>query len=305
MASAPTASDILFMEAHIRENKIPSIVTANVICIIAAYLAVVLRFISRRFVQAKLGPDDWWIVGALLVYTGFIIGFSLSTLWGAGFTNVKKDNIADEVLYCAVILCIKFSIILLYRRIFPQRWFKIALILLGLFITVWAVTAAFLGIFQCVPISFAWNPKQPGHYIYYGKVVLGIGIINVVTDFIILGFPVPLIWKLMISKQQKLLLTVTLMMGGSACIISIVRLFYAQIVGSSVDPSWNDVNGGILSTAELCVRIAAACIPTYRPLFNRLIHGSAIQSGRQADLEYLRHISAAGREGEQTKRIAN
>ena len=66
MASAPTASDILFMEAHIRENKIPSIVTANVICIIAAYLAVVLRFISRRFVQAKLGPDDWWIVGALV-----------------------------------------------------------------------------------------------------------------------------------------------------------------------------------------------------------------------------------------------
>lgn len=98
-----TPTEIQYLKEHISDSKVSSIIACCVSCGIIAYIAVGLRFFARRLVPSGVSVDDWMIFAALvsftvcswllrhrqltqpkLVYTGFIIGFALSTVWGAG-----------------------------------------------------------------------------------------------------------------------------------------------------------------------------------------------------------------------------
>ena len=56
----------------------------------------------------------------------------------------------------------------------------------------------------------------------------------------------------------------------SAFIVSIVRQAYAGKVGSTADPTWDDMPAALVSVAELMAGFLAASIPTYRPLWRRI-----------------------------------
>ena len=66
----PTAADIAYQQAHIDDNAIPGIITANVICIVAAWIAVALRLYSRRLVRIPIITDDWLIVASVVRQKG-------------------------------------------------------------------------------------------------------------------------------------------------------------------------------------------------------------------------------------------
>ena len=62
----PSAADIAYQQAHKEDNAIPGILAANVICIIAAWIAGLLRLYSRRLVRAAIKTDDWLVIGSLV-----------------------------------------------------------------------------------------------------------------------------------------------------------------------------------------------------------------------------------------------
>jgi hypothetical protein len=128
-------------------------------------------------------------------------------------TDEIQSNLIDMCTYVAGMVCIKFSILLLYRRIFPSQTFGYFLLALGAYIAAWGLAAFFCGIFLCVPMAAMWDPTVKGRCIDYGKVTLVIAILNILNDFTILAFPMPLIWKLQMSFQRKLLVFLTFMIG--------------------------------------------------------------------------------------------
>lgn len=105
------------------------------------------------------------------------------------------------------------SILFLYHRIFIQPWFRVALKLTGALIMAWGITSNLVNIFQCWPISFQWNPTEAGHCIDYAKSSLVFSVVNIITDFVILGLPMPLVWQLKVSKRSKLALSATFAAG--------------------------------------------------------------------------------------------
>lgn len=143
-----------------------------------------------------------------------------------------KVNIADDNLYGFAIAFVKFSQLCLYSRIFPQRRFKLHLALMGTFITGWAIATSFGSIFQCVPIASRWNPSLPGRCLNYGKFALVIGIINIVTDFVILGLPMPLVWRIQTTTTNKILLTVVFLLGGW----SVPKSLHLEAVSPTISP---------------------------------------------------------------------
>lgn len=68
--SPPTATQIQYMEAHIKDNLKPAIIISNTICLTAAYIGVTMRFISRFLIQAGFKADDWLILAALVNQLG-------------------------------------------------------------------------------------------------------------------------------------------------------------------------------------------------------------------------------------------
>lgn len=110
---------------------------------------------------------------------------------------------------------IKFSILLLYRRIFPHKTFHKYLLATGLIILSWAVATFFLDIFTCTPVAYQWDKTIKGTCINYGTVTFAVGITNVVVDFILLGLPLPILWGLQMSGRKKFLLFLLLGAGSS------------------------------------------------------------------------------------------
>lgn len=73
----PSPQVLQYQEIHKNDNKGPDIVASLAIMLTIAYIAVGLRFASRRMVQAKLLYDDWVMVVGLVCLARWP-GFPLS-----------------------------------------------------------------------------------------------------------------------------------------------------------------------------------------------------------------------------------
>ncbi|KAF2179539.1 hypothetical protein K469DRAFT_441568, partial [Zopfia rhizophila CBS 207.26] len=267
-----TPAQIEYMTAHVQDNRRTRYIIANAICLAVATVAFVLRFISRRLGCVKLGVDDWFIVVGMFLTTAYVTMLFVLLRFGMGrHIILVKDArgltislITAETLYAVSICFIKLSVLGLYNRLFPQQWFHRTSIAVGIFIALYTITKISGDIFQCVPIQAHWTPSIHAKCIDFSKLVIVHGVLNIVTDFVILALPMPVLWNLHLDKVKKWALTFMLLVGALVCIISVVRLPIVKEVDTP-DPSWDFVWPLAISAIECCAAIIAACVPTYRP----------------------------------------
>ena len=92
-----------------------------------------------------------------------------------------------EVLYSMTTGWVKISILMLYRRIFPSKSFHIIVWANVAVICAYLTASILLSILQCIPIASGWDPTISGICLNYYAVVVVVGVINIVTGFIILA----------------------------------------------------------------------------------------------------------------------
>ncbi len=130
-------------------------------------------------------------------------------------TDLLKSEYAFEILAQLAILCTKFSLLLLYRRIFITRAFKIATIVVGTIILIWHGSFILAFVFQCTPVSAAWNPIAPtSACIDKIRLWLAYAISDILTDSIVLSMPGPAVWQLQLPKRQKVAVSGTFLLGA-------------------------------------------------------------------------------------------
>lgn len=109
-----------------------------------------------------------------------------------------------ELLYTLLQVLSKFSIVLLYWRIFPQRWLRSAVILLLVFgILQWLIYTLVI-LFLCRPIALVFDKTLKGTCMSLNAPVLTGAIMTFVQDVIILCLPIPSIWGLHLKTRRKL-----------------------------------------------------------------------------------------------------
>ncbi|KAI1798972.1 hypothetical protein F4811DRAFT_558304 [Daldinia bambusicola] len=289
MAKPLTDEDIAYMMAHKDDSLVPNIYACCIVTGVASVFVLLIRVWARYVAHGRivLNTSDWLMTIAWIAYIGALVSFSLGAVYGLGkhilfITDARKLRIWGiilEVFYYVCIGFIKFSILSFYGAIFSSRRFQISLWIASAFVAAWCISATVVSIFQCTPIEFAWDTSIEGGFcINYGLLVLVAGVINVISDFVILALPIPMILRLQVTKHKRIQLVFIFATGSSACIVSVVRLAYSLVVSSTADISWDNVHPGFVSAAELLVGILAASIPTYGPLFRRYIVGSTARS---------------------------
>ncbi|KUI67161.1 hypothetical protein VM1G_02887 [Cytospora mali] len=184
-------------------------------------------------------------------------------------TSAVQGMYASEVIYVPALMTTKISILLLYRRIFPSHRFNIVLWCVGGFVLAFAITATFLQVFQCTPVEAIWYTNLDRRCVDISADYIAMGTINIITDVVILCLPIPQLLRLQMSRTQKAQLMGMFLLGGFVCVVSIIRLTYLSIVGLS-DATWNDAFTALWSIVETCMAIVCACLPTLRPLFDRI-----------------------------------
>ncbi|KAI0010871.1 hypothetical protein F4779DRAFT_575771 [Xylariaceae sp. FL0662B] len=281
--------------AYLNESLVPNMIICASICGPAAVVFVAMRIYSRylAFGYPRLDLSDWLLVAAFLFFSMFVITFGLIIKYGAGRHALAVSDrhllqvlsIIGETIYFWSLASIKLSILCLYGAIFPVPHFHWYLRAVGTFMIAWTLQGTFVTIFQCTPIEYGWNRDIPGGFcINYGVMVLVAGICNIITDFVILLMPIPLVLKLQVSKQKKRIIIFTFALGGSACIVSICRLAYSLQLGA-FDGSWTGIPASMVSIAEMMAGMLAASIPTYAPIYRIWLLRSSTRNKSYADSE--------------------
>jgi hypothetical protein len=110
---------------------------------------------------------------------------------------------ASQILYVAIQVFAKTSILLLYLRVFTRRWFTIACELGIVFLALHGVAYILAVSFQCKPVESIWNPRVAGKCINLTTIGVSGAIFSIVEDIVILILPIPQIIKLQMSKNKK------------------------------------------------------------------------------------------------------
>lgn len=158
--------------------------------------------------------DHSWMAQSLKLSEG-MPSVSINIALRTAPMMIVQGIFSYEIFYIICIATVKLSILLFYRRIFPVRAARIVIYgVLGV-IFVWTITALNIVIFQCRPVRYFWDRASiPGMCMDEISAIIGISIPNIVTDFILLFIPLPLVWRLRIPRTQKLAVTGAFLLGG-------------------------------------------------------------------------------------------
>lgn len=120
------------------------------------------------------------------------------------------------ITYGLTITAVKFSILLLYRRVFATVNFKKAILVVCFLCITWLCGNTFTELFLCSPMSAAWDPVLvfSNHCRDFQSFLVGITVSNLILDVIILCMPLPMIWSLNLSTGKKLEVSGLFLLGS-------------------------------------------------------------------------------------------
>ncbi|MCJ1423199.1 hypothetical protein MMC29_001081 [Sticta canariensis] len=271
----------LFPPGYLEEynGRVP--VSVAIVFIVLEVVCVVLRFWARIVGKIAWGADDTLIIiGAILSLS--VIGCCLGDVHygGVGYHSAvfvlsspsklivwAKYILVIPMVYLAAIIFPKLAILVLYLRFFTKRTDRIACWVIGGLMVANCVGCILAGFFICTPLEFLWNRTIPGgHCLDINAWYRWGSLMNIITDVAMLMLPIPVIWKIQISKTVKLGLILIIATGSSGLITSIIRwkVFFTHDL--QVDGTWTASRLITLIIVDSGMYLIAACLPTYRPL---------------------------------------
>lgn len=127
----------------------------------------------------------------------------------------EKYVLIIPMVYMTAIIFPKLAILVLYLRFFTKRIDRIACWVVGALMVANCVGSVTAGFFLCVPLEFLWNKAIPGgHCLDIIAWYRWCSIMHNVTDVAMLMLPIPVIWKIQISKTVKIGLILTIATGS-------------------------------------------------------------------------------------------
>jgi hypothetical protein len=215
---------------------------------------------------------------------------------------MSKLIIPLQFLWVLSLGCTKVSILFLYLRIFPVRWLVVSSYATMGVIVAWAIATILAGCLICRPFAYNWDKTIPGGYC--GNQVTSFtitGIINVVTDVVVLVLPMPNLSKLQMATYKKVTLIAVFGLGAvyvhslpfilgiassrlltgdiyRTCVISALRISVLSSMNFA-DITYTMPKANIFSGIEPCLAVILASVPMMRPLLGR--HGGSTDATGQ------------------------
>ncbi|OJJ56532.1 hypothetical protein ASPSYDRAFT_134418 [Aspergillus sydowii CBS 593.65] len=270
-----------------------------------AIVLVLLRLYTRLYLLKSFGLDDWAVIASTLFSIAFFVLCFVAMDYGFGrhLYNVPvtalptylKLLIPIVVTYCWAPFMTKFSILILYHRLNPSQKFRYIIYFLIFVITGYTLATTLATAGGC-------NPLNTGKTPCINSLALWQAILNIVTDFLMLLMPIPLLWALQLPLLQKLSLGLIFAIGSAATITSIVRITYIMNILDKQDFTWYEATVCVWSAIELNFGIMCNCLAVLKP-FVRLVFpmlvpssygGNRYPSGRSGRSNTSRHRKQSG-----------
>ncbi|KAH8662916.1 hypothetical protein BGZ60DRAFT_530069 [Tricladium varicosporioides] len=277
---------------------------------------MIARVFARMKLEIGLGPDDWFMIAAYVMYVvdiAMAFGVALNG-FGQHMYYLTPHQISQslrffyfaEIFYHLAITLTKLSLLLFFLRIFTAKAQKMAIWGLFGFVVVSNTAMVLVAIFQCTPIHGAWTNwayKSPQAVCVdrFSEIYASAGL-STFQDVLILLFPIPIILRLNLSTRKKGNLLVMFLVGIFVIIASLLRLPWLKTMKDGSDPSYDQAPVAVWSVLETSVGIICGCLPACRTLIGYLIPSLKTQaaSGATGPSRYQNFPSSKNKRSRQT-----
>ncbi|TDZ40328.1 Phospholipase A I [Colletotrichum trifolii] len=256
-------------EAYPKASRRTEVRRTLIISCSLVFLTVALRLLTRMRYAGGLWEDDHMTIfaAALLVALTAVylhitsIGFGMH-YWTIPVGNgvvIRKMLYVGNLIYTVLQAAVKLSIVLFLRRIFPSETFRriaqgiqVILLLHGTLFTIpFAV--------QCMPVQSIWDRTiTDRRCLNLQAVGYSGGGLAMAEDIAILLLPIPHVWQLKVSLQQRLAVIALFSVGSFACVTSAVRVKYLVEYSTTFDETWDHVDIVVWSFIEQSVAMLCA-----------------------------------------------
>ncbi|KAF3768644.1 hypothetical protein M406DRAFT_45043 [Cryphonectria parasitica EP155] len=244
-----------------------------------ATLTLILRLYTGAFLVRTLKFDAFFLFSAWAVYLSSFItmvrvmpcGFGKHA-WNiteSGYQCYKSVLLFLGVSYFFPPALVKLSVVILYLRIDPSRFFRIVLYFIALSCT--AYTIAFT-----VILSGPCNPLEQNSSVCLNNVALAQAMLNITMDSALLVMPMVTIHRLKMERRQKMAVILILAIGSGTVIASCIRIAYIRTMVNNPDVLWTQGSAAIWSAVEINIGILCNCLAMLRPFVRR--HLPSLQS---------------------------
>ncbi|CAG8239210.1 unnamed protein product [Penicillium nalgiovense] len=257
-----------------------ALATSAVFTTIATLIAAV-RIYTRAFLVKQMGADDHVVIVSLAfswIFFGLLAGEVFHGM-GEHYALIPAETYkvqmiffwASVPIYQTSLISTKMSILLQYKRVFSTpRMRKACWLLIG-FLAVygtWTIVSAWA---NCVPLAKFWDPTVPGFCLDKKALWFSNSAIHILTDILILIYPMPVLKSLQLPRKQKFALMAVFALGGFVLITSVLRLKSLLVISNSDDPTYDNVGAATWSAVECNVAIICACLPGTRAFLSKLL----------------------------------
>ncbi|KAL8733325.1 MAG: hypothetical protein Q9166_002149 [cf. Caloplaca sp. 2 TL-2023] len=277
-----------------------------------AILFALFRFTIRLYVLKRLQSDDGAVVNAVVLLLAMAAMYRKATPIMFKLDKVAKGEepptaaflaeapvflklqFAIIVMFWTEIWMVKISFLIFYRNLFtglPEHmlgwWFALGFTVLA-YLLCWAFQ---LG--SCVPISHYFILGKDGYNfdllsliatgacetprdIRYSNACLYVAAVgDIITDLMIMGLGLRLLWNLQINLKEKLALGAIFSVGLIKITFAVIRVVRIGASARHVNPIWL----ALWSMIEASVAVVVACLPSFKVLF---AHGRRQSEVRRA-----------------------
>ncbi|KAI8623037.1 hypothetical protein F5Y19DRAFT_482132 [Xylariaceae sp. FL1651] len=213
-------------------------------------IVLVLRLWTKLGIQHTcLAADDWAIIISWFFAAFYGIGVARRDTAQANISDLPvgidmiNSNLifyAKQPVYYLSVSLTKFSILLFYFRLFPQKNYRIALWITMTYIILTGFACSVVSIFQCSPIRNAWDLIVPGSFINRPALFFANTGMNISQDFVIYLLPSPILWNIHLPVRQRIALIGIFILGGVVIVAGIVRVPTLHGAVTSADPTWDN-----------------------------------------------------------------
>ncbi|KAJ2906606.1 putative integral membrane family protein [Zalerion maritima] len=267
-------------EVDLNETNGKALVSASVVFLVISYLSVFLRSYVRAFLTNGFQADDWFMVVAQINYTlscAFVLA-GVSTGLGHHNAALPQDEEIEALkwqalataTYVSNMMFIKLSIGFFLLRLATERRYKYTIWGSLVVITIMSTVLFFWNIFQCSPLQAQWDYTIENHKCVTTEQVVAaayaLSILTILTDWLYALLPIPMIWKVKMSIQAKMTVSVVLGLGVFASVATLIRLKFLADLNDADDILFGGTDAMVWTLVEPGVAISAASLVTIRPL---------------------------------------
>lgn len=234
-------------KAFPQESQQMTLMLTSILAIAISVPSIGLRWLAR-VKTSKLGWDDYMalVAATLLLLLAslqleskhsflsyeclfhssnlFLLTLAIGTSLGFGrhVWNVNPANAIpllkiywiSQVFYALVQLVSMVSILALYSRVFPARWFRLAVRIGIIFLGAHNVIYTGMVTFRCIPMDAIWDVRVSGRCLDLNLIGFTGAVMHITEHFTVLLLPLWELWKLKLSRRKKIQLVLLFTLGS-------------------------------------------------------------------------------------------